>query len=115
MFILAPLLESYPESWYDTHQIPIFIAEKGPEPCHAIPILLRGRSIAPKDRGRLPSGRLPVAFLVLVGVSVAMFLLALFLKDVPLRKTAPGTPETPIAEGEAITADPLVSERNERE
>ena len=57
---------------------------------------------------------LHMAFLVLVGVSVAMFLLALFLKDVPLRKTAPGTPETPIAEGEAITADPLVSERNER-
>ncbi len=41
------------------------------------------------------AGRLALAdglhtgFLVLVGVSVAMFVLTLFLKDVPLRKTAP--------------------------
>jgi hypothetical protein len=49
-----------------------------------------------------------------MGGSVAIIILTLFLKDVPLRKTAPGTPETPIAKGEAIAADPLVSESNER-
>ena len=64
--------------------------------------------------GRLAlSDGLHTGFFVLVGVSVAMFILTLFLKDVPLRKTASGTPETQIAKGEAIAANPLVSESNE--
>jgi hypothetical protein len=57
---------------------------------------------------------LHTGFFVLMGGSVAIIILTLFLKDMPLRKTAPGTPETPIAKGEAIAADPLVSESNER-
>ena len=52
---------------------------------------------------------LHMAFLVLVGVSVAMFLLALFLKDVPLRKTAPGTPETPGEAGVREGGSPLTA------
>lgn len=37
---------------------------------------------------------LHAGFLVVVGVSVAMFLLALFLKDVPLRERTPGTEDS---------------------
>jgi MFS family permease len=65
------------------------------------------------------AGRLALAdglhtdFLVLVGVSVAMLLLTLILKDVPLRKTAAGTLEPQIAKGEAIVTDPVASERTE--
>jgi len=45
---------------------------------------------------------LHMAFLVMVGVSVAMFVLTLFLKDVALRKTAPGVPEAQAAKGARI-------------
>jgi EmrB/QacA subfamily drug resistance transporter len=38
---------------------------------------------------------LHTAFLALLAISIAMFILTLFLKDMPLRKTPPGTPHRP--------------------
>ena len=57
--------------------------------------------------GRLAlAGGLHAGFFVLVGVSVAMFILTLFLKDVPLRTSGREKSGGPMAAGEAGVVDP---------
>ena len=88
-------------------------------PAHAQQVAQLSAQISHLFAQIFAAGRLALAdglhtgFFVLVGVSVAMFILTLFLKDVPLRTSGRKKSGGLMAAGEAGVVDPLVSESNE--